>query len=137
MLLRSNRLRRLRREQSGATATEFAIIMPVFVMMVFGLFEVSVMMFRSASVQWALERAARQVVINPDVTEGEIKSLMISYLQAAGAPSVIVTAATETIAAVEVVRVNAHYEHEVKGPFIEGFTVGFDFSTIVPKAPGA
>ena len=133
MIRRARQILGLRRDQSGATATEFAIIMPVFTLMVFGLVEVSMLMFKGASVQWALDRAARQIVINPDTTSAQIKSAMDTYLQAAGSPPVTLSYATETISAVEVVRVNAHYEHVVRAPFLDGFTVGFDFSTVVPK----
>jgi len=128
---------RLRRSCCGATATEFALIMPVFTMMVFALIEVSLMMFRGASVQWALDRAARQIITNPDVTQAQIKSAMQTYLEASGVPEVTVTLFEEELASVPVMRVQAHYNHLVRAPFLDGFSIGFDFSTVLPKPSSA
>jgi Flp pilus assembly protein TadG len=132
------RLRTGLADERGATAAEFALIMPAFTMMVFVLIEISMMMYMGASVQWALDRASRQVITNSDTTVAEIEDQMDEYLAAAGSPDVDVSYAVDDWAAVPIVRVTAHYDHVVDAPFIPQFTVGFDFQTLIPQAdPGA
>jgi Flp pilus assembly pilin Flp len=122
------------KDERGATALEFALIMPAFTMMVFVLIEVSMMMYMSASVQWALDRAARQLVTDPDTTAGDIETAMNTYLASSGAPHIDVHYTVEDWAEVPIVRVTAHYDHVVSAPFITGFSVGFNFQTLVPQA---
>jgi len=121
------------RDQRGATAAEFAILLPVFCMMVFGTIEVSRMMYMGASVQWAVDRAARMVVVDPDVSDADLEDAVNGYLTAAGSPDVAIVSAEEDFGGVPVIRLSAHYDHVLYGPFISGFTVGFDFETLVPR----
>jgi Flp pilus assembly protein TadG len=127
-------LKRGRRDQSGATAAEFAILMPVFCVMVFGLIEVSRAMYMGASVQWAVDRAARLVVIDPDVSGSAIQEAIAGYLTSAGSPTVNITTTEVDFDGVPVVRVSATYSHTVYGPFMSGVTIPFSFETLVPRA---
>ena len=127
-------LKRGRRDQRGATAAEFAILMPVFCMMVFGLIEVSRAMYMGASVQWAVDRAARLVVINPEVSNTAISDAIHGYLTTvAGNPTVNITTTVVDYGGSPVVRVSATYSHTVYGPFMSGVTIPFSFVTLVPR----
>ena len=126
-------LRRGRRDQRGATAAEFAILCPVFCMMVFGLIEVSRAMYMGASVQWAVDRAARMVVIDPDVSGTQLEEAIEAYLETAGSPTVDIATSEVDFGGVPVIRVTAHYDHQVYGPFMTGITIGFDFESLVPR----
>src|ERR1700680_2170719 len=44
---------------SGATAVEFALIAPAFVMIIFGVINLSVLMFTQASLHYSVEQGAR------------------------------------------------------------------------------
>ena len=132
------RLKHAFSDTRGATAAEFALIMPAFTMMVFVLIEISMMMYQGASVQWALDRASRIVVTNPNATVGDIQAAMDGYLSTVGSPHVSIRRDVDTWAAVPIVRVTAHYDHVVSAPFVPQFTVGFDFQTLIPQPdPGA
>ncbi|WP_424926864.1 TadE/TadG family type IV pilus assembly protein [Amaricoccus tamworthensis] len=50
---------RLRRDEEGATLLEFAIVLPVFLTMLFGLFEFAFIIFISSSVDAAILNASR------------------------------------------------------------------------------
>jgi Flp pilus assembly protein TadG len=121
------------RDQRGATAAEFAILCPVFCMMIFGVIEISRMMYMGASVQWAVDRAARMVIVDPDVSDSDLEAAVTQYLVAAGSPTVAINTEEEDFGGVPVIRLSAHYDHAVYGPFITGWTVGFDFETLVPR----
>jgi Flp pilus assembly protein TadG len=125
--------RHLARSTSGATATEFAIVLPVFVAMLFGIFEFSRLIFVSSSVQWAVDRAARLAVIDTEATDADIEAEIEAHLAVSKSPAVNIAINRTMINTVDVVRITAHYDHLVQGPLIPSFTVGFDFETIVPQ----
>ena len=54
-------LRRIRRETKGATAIEFAIIAPVFFMMLWGIFETGLVFFASQTLTHGLQATSRQI----------------------------------------------------------------------------
>src|SRR5688572_11571156 len=112
-----NRLLRRARNDSGATAVEFAFIAPVFIVFVFAVIEIGRLMFMGASIQWAIDRAARTVVITEDATASDIQAEVDDYLEPAGSPSVTISTAEELFDGVTVMRVSAHYDHQVYGPF--------------------
>ena len=51
----------LRRDNAGAVAIEFALVLPIFAMLIFGLAEVSLIQFAATSLQGASTSAARQI----------------------------------------------------------------------------
>lgn len=119
--------------QSGATAVEFALILPAFVTLIFGIFELSRLIFVGASVQWAVDRAARLAIINPDVSASEIETEINNRLDMAGSPPVSVSLTTSVVNTIEIIEVSATYNHTVSGPFIPEFTVDFNFGSVIPK----
>lgn len=61
MILLSRKLRRLRRDQKGATAVEFALLIGPFLFLLLGLMEVSMQYFIATAVDYAVQRTARLV----------------------------------------------------------------------------
>jgi Flp pilus assembly pilin Flp len=57
----SRMLRRLRRDEGGATAIEFGIVAIPFLMLVFGIVAVGLYFFTAFSMEHAVEQAARQI----------------------------------------------------------------------------
>jgi Flp pilus assembly protein TadG len=79
-----------RRSRQGAAAVEFAVVAPVFLLMVFGMIEFG----RAIMVQQILTNATRQgarlaILDSPTPTASTVKSTVTSYLQNCG-----ITAAT-------------------------------------------
>jgi Flp pilus assembly protein TadG len=131
--MRYSQRRLFLRDEQGATAAEFAVLAPAFCALVFAVIEVGRLMFVGASVQYAIDRAARLAITDPDATEAQIQAKVAEYLTAAGSPTVDVDMTTQNFGAIPVRRITAHYDHTVYGPFISGFSIGFDFETLVPQ----
>jgi Flp pilus assembly protein TadG len=125
-------LPRFWRHESGASATEFALVLPVLLMMTFGAIELGDAYWKRASVQWALERAGRIVAVKPNATAAEVEAALNAHLVAAGSPEVIVTQVTDTWAEVPITRIRARYDHVIDGPLLPTMTLNFDFETFVP-----
>jgi Flp pilus assembly protein TadG len=69
-------LQHLRRDQSGSSAIEFAIAVPVLVAFIYGIFSVSLLFQANAGVQHALGEAARYATIFPTPTDTQIQTLI-------------------------------------------------------------
>jgi Flp pilus assembly protein TadG len=54
--------RRVRRDESGATVVEFALVAPVFLAMLFAIFEVGLLFFRQMLLDNALQTASRTIL---------------------------------------------------------------------------
>jgi Flp pilus assembly protein TadG len=71
-----------RKNQSGASAVEFAIILPILVLLVFGIIEFSVALYDKAMITNASREGARAGIVFrvPLVTEEEITEVVNNYL---------------------------------------------------------
>jgi len=87
--------RRLLREVSGATALEFAMIAPPLIMMLVGGLQLGWALHCAASVRWALETSARNLMIDPTESASTLKSAMLSALS--GRTNATASALTVTI----------------------------------------
>jgi Flp pilus assembly protein TadG len=81
-----------RRNRQGAAAVEFALVAPVFFLMVFGIFEFG----RAIMVQQVLSNAAREgarvaILDSPTPTHNQVVATVNSFLQSAGIPTASVT----------------------------------------------
>ena len=84
--------RRCRRNRQGAAAVEFAIVAPVFFLMIFGMIEFG----RALMVQQVLTNASREgarvgVLDSPTPTRDQVISTVNTYLQGAGISGATVT----------------------------------------------
>ena len=125
--------RRFGKGEGGATAVEFALIFPLFIGLLIGIFEFSRMMFVVSSVQYSVDRAARMVVIDPSVSASDVEADIQNLLAVSNSPTVALSVNTTNIGTTDIAQVSAHYDHVVTPLFFEPFTVGWDFVTTIPK----
>ena len=64
-------MRRVRRDDSGATALEFAIIAPLFFALIFSFYDVGILMLRDAMLSHAVDKSIREVRIGDNLTPAE------------------------------------------------------------------
>lgn len=83
-------LARLGRDRSGATAAEFALVLPVFIAMVIGLFQFGWTQHCTSSLRFALEQAGRSLMLNPSLTQSQLLSMVQSKLAVGADPNVTV-----------------------------------------------
>jgi Flp pilus assembly protein TadG len=68
----------------GATAVEFAIVAPLFLAMMVGVFELSRAMWIKASMQFAVEETTRYALVNTSADSATLQSYAESKLSGAG-----------------------------------------------------
>jgi len=70
----TGRLRMLLRDERGANLVEFAIALPIVVLMIYGIFTFGLLFQASAGMQHALGEAARHATIFPTPTDDAIRA---------------------------------------------------------------
>lgn len=70
--------RLMMRNERGAAAIEFAIAVPVLVMMIWGMFQIGLLFQANAGMQHALGEAARYATLYPTPTDAQIKARVAS-----------------------------------------------------------
>jgi Flp pilus assembly protein TadG len=66
--------RKLRRDDRGAAAVEMALTLPVLLLMIYGIFEIGIIMAADAGMQHALGEGARYATLYPTPTDAQIKT---------------------------------------------------------------
>jgi Flp pilus assembly protein TadG len=129
-------LARFRRDRSGATVLEFAIVSPVLFVFLFGIFNVGVAFYSGAAVRNAVQRASRTLIANPDTTASQLKSSAQAMLVNVPVQSLTLSITQETVGAATLQRVNWTYRYPVSIPLIPDQVFDFSSSLIVPKSAG-
>ncbi len=65
-------IRRLRRDRRGTAAAEFALTIPIFLAIMFGVIQVGILFFANAGLQNALGDGAREATLWPRKSETEL-----------------------------------------------------------------
>ena len=76
----------MRHDERGASAVEFALLLPVLILILFGIVEFGLAFYTQQVLTNASREGARAGIVQqiPKPTEGEIESVVMSYGQAAG-----------------------------------------------------
>ncbi len=82
-----------RKTEDGAAAVEFAILLPVFVLLVLGMIEFGLLIWRQEILTNASREGARAGIVsgNPRPSEGDIIAVVSTYLSSAGIDPSILT----------------------------------------------
>jgi Flp pilus assembly protein TadG len=71
---------RLRSNREGATAVEFAIILPVLLLILMGLIDFAMALHTKNTLQYAVERAARYAIVNQSGSTGSFSTEVTTHL---------------------------------------------------------
>lgn len=122
-----------RRDVAGATAVELALVMPLFVTLVFGVFNYGWALYCGAEVRYAVQRASRILIADPDATVVDLRAAVETRLNGADIDDVTLTLATETFgASTQVARISWTYAYTVETPFLDDAVLTFDSSLLTP-----
>lgn len=124
------RLRRLLHDRTGSSAIEFAVAVPVLVMLIWGMFQIGIMFQANAGMQHALGEAARYATVFPTPSDTEIQDKITSAKFGVGTgtwgtPQIITdsTAMTKTI--------TVTYSQPTNFLFFEGPTLNLSADKVI------
>ena len=119
----------------GASALEFALILPVFAAMLFGSIQMGLAYYYAGSVQYALERTARLAMVDQDMSTGQVQSAFANELSTFTTQNIQLSYTVDSSGDVPIAQFSATYEHEFVIPFVPSFTIDFPVETRVPYEP--
>lgn len=109
----------LRRCTRGATAVEFALVLPVLLVLVFGIIEFGRVLWVQNTLQYAAERGTRFYIVNAGAAESEIADVVRANLTGLNPPP-------------DGLRIEARTETTVQQRTYKAVSVEYDFQFIVP-----
>ena len=124
--------RRFRNARDGTSAVEFALILPVFVTMVLGTIQMGIVFYQANTVQFALEETARQLMVTPGMSSGQITTSIKAQVQQLTSQTVTVTYSVDSSGPISIAQVNAAFSIQVVIPFVPAFTIPFNAESRVP-----
>ena len=125
-------LKHWRREEEGATAIEFAIISPIFFMMLIGIIQLSIAYFHGNTVQFAVDRAMRCAMVDASIDSTEVENLVRADLGVIGTPDIDLDYSVDDSGDIPLAHVVANYQIPVQILFIPEFTMHFTVEAYVP-----
>lgn len=131
------KLTSLWRHDGGASALEFALVLPVFAAMMFGTIQMGIAFYYAGSVQYALERTARLTMVEQDMSSGEVQTAFDNELSIFTDENIAINYTIDDSGDVPIAQFTAAYVHEFIIPFVPTFSVTFDVETRVPLEPAA
>lgn len=110
---------RLWRNSRGAAAVEFAFVAPAFLMLTFGGIEIGRAMFLKASMQYAVEEAARYAMINTSATNTQIQNYAKgSLFFTSQVNGMTIVSSSQTVSGVTYVTITATYAFQSLAPYL-------------------
>jgi Flp pilus assembly protein TadG len=125
------------RDERGASALEFALVLPVFAAMMFGTIQTGMAFYYAGSIQYALERTARLTMVEQDMTATQVQTAFDSEVSVFTDDSIIVNYVVDNSGDVPVAQLTTTFPFEVVIPFVPTFTLTFDAEARVPLVPAS
>ena len=128
-----SRLKRLIKNIKGATAVEFAIVLPIFLSFVLGAMEVAHAVYSQGVMRFAIQEVARTIMVNSELSPSDIESAVNEKLSGLNVADIIDITATEVdngdTTATLTLFVSYKYDFEV--PLVTTIPLVFDSKTSV------
>lgn len=125
-----------RRFISDPTATallEFAILAPLFIMLVFGVIILGWAFYTMSTVNFVAERVGRLLFLNPAMSSSEIEESVTAELDYLNRDSLEVTVSTETASgSYRIARATVSYEFAVEVPLVGTYPWFYTTTVSVP-----
>lgn len=120
------------RDQSGAGALEFALVLPFFVLAVLGGLQFGWAQHSAGRTNFALERAGRALLIDPTLDDDALRAKVLAELDAVTASHVTVAIVRESGASGPIAKINGVYEQTIGLPNLAALPFRFSRTITTP-----
>jgi hypothetical protein len=102
--------------------------------MIFGVIQLGLIYFRVNTVEYVIEQAAREVLLDPTLDEAAVQVIVDTAIaEISPQLAVDVTLSIDESGPVSVVQIRSDYEQALSLPLLDGHTFRFSFETFVPR----
>lgn len=111
----------------GSVAIEFAMLLPVFLALIYGLFEFARIAWTQTTLEFAVEEAARFAMVNPTASATDITDVANDSAAGLDVNLITINVTTETLGGGEFVTVDGRYNFD---PIVKIVGIGsFDITS--------
>ena len=118
-----------RRDDGGATAVEFAIVVPVFLAIMMTIWEFGFAQHKLSSIRFAMENASRSLMVNNALTQAQLSTMVKSQLSNIADNNVTITLTSTTVSGATVKKLTGTYTSTIGIPGMA--TIPVNWSTVV------
>ena len=129
---RPSRLVRLWHDRRGAAAVEFAIISTVLIALCVGVVDFGRTLYVKNQLSFLADKAARKVLISPDITDTLLNSELLADFTAGTADDLTVTVSTDTVDGIPFRIITIAYPITLFVPNLASDTLQLDVTRRVP-----
>ena len=126
---RARPFRRFARDAGGATAVEFAIVVPVFLAIMMTIWEFGFAQHKLSSIRFAMENASRSLMVNNALTEAQLSTMVKTQLSSIADNNVTVRLSSTTVSGATVKTLTGTYTSSIGIPGMA--TIPISWSTVV------
>lgn len=127
---------RLCADRSGTTAIESAILMPVFIILLIAGVAFGQGFYAIASVQWAVERTARDLMVDGSLSEAQYEARVRDLTQNFTGMEFDVAYTTQSYGEIEVMQVRTMLLYPVRIPLVRTVWLRYPVETYAPRPVG-
>jgi Flp pilus assembly protein TadG len=128
-------LARLRTDEAGATAVEFAIVSVAFISFIFGISFTALMLHTNATLQWVVETSVRDAALNPNITQGQVRAAVNDLLTAMKMPTANSVEYNVTADTIPVANLTASFNRTFTIPFVGTFNNTYTATARMSQIP--
>jgi Flp pilus assembly protein TadG len=128
----SRTIRRWLGDRSGATAVETALVLPVFLTFVLGVFWLGWGIYCGSDVRHAIERAGRLYLSAPTTTDDQFRTAVAANLATVSMNDIAVTVTKTTVSGATMAQIAWTYRYTIQVPFVAPVTLNFDSQIVAP-----
>jgi Flp pilus assembly protein TadG len=121
------------RDRSGAGAVEFALIMPVFATLLFAAMVFGQAYYAIGSVQWAIERTARDMMVSGALSEAEFEQRLRARTENMSAMTYQVSYSDTLYGEIRVTEITTVLSYPVTIPFYGELVLTYPVAVHAPR----
>ena len=122
-------------DRSGATAIELAFCLPILLTLVVGIFQFGWTQHQVSSIRYAMQRASRALMLNPDLTEAQVQTMVTSRLSSTANIDVEVDLTKTNTANGRLATLETTYVAAFGVPNLLQFSIPFEMSVTTALRP--
>lgn len=132
----SRTLQRFLAQTAGTSAVEFAILAPVFIILLVAGVAFGQGFYAIGSVQWAVEQTARDLMIDGSLSEAQYEARVREIARAFTGMDFYVSYTTQNYGEIEVMQVRTILRYPVRIPLMDPVWLTYPVETYAPRPVG-
>jgi len=117
-------------DEAGASAVEFAIVGPMLIMLLVGIFSIGWAIYNIATVHLAVEQAGRKLSLNPSLSQSDLSKLIQNQVDD---PNIVVSLSIDTQSGDQkLAHITADYTYTISVPMLPDYSLTYDTTVTVP-----